>query len=262
VIFGLLHVLLGVALLGAGPFAGGAAWLLAWPGASTLLVGLGYLGLGPRVFGKRAADGRLWPWPTRAAAALAAPPSVLGLMAWPYSALAWGIWQLRSRLRTRLRGERPHDEVARGIHVGRRPLGAAEVPPGLRVVVDLTSEMPRAAALASVERYLCVPVLDTAAPDDASLRALVDALAEEEGPILLHCAMGHGRAATVAAALLVRRGLARDVDEAVALMRAARPAVHLHPGQRAAVERLRGAAATLRGDDPSEDRPDRAPGAA
>ncbi|HJL16687.1 MAG TPA: dual specificity protein phosphatase family protein [Sandaracinaceae bacterium LLY-WYZ-13_1] len=118
------------------------------------------------------------------------------------------------------------------------------MPAEVRVVVDLTSELPRAAPFAAVARYRCVPTLDTAAPAPDELRRLIDELAPEPGPVLLHCAMGHGRSATVAAALLIRRGLARDVDDAVARMTEKRRRVFLHPAQRAAVERL-GAGARL-----------------
>lgn len=218
--FGLLQVTLGVALMSAGPLFGGPLWLLAWPGVSVFYVGCGYLGLGPAVFGKDARLGRLTPWR-------------LALVG-PYLAVAWTLWQLKSRLF----GERAHDEVAPGILVGRRPISARELPEGARLVVDLTSEFPRSSWTSSVERYVCVPTLDTAAPTERELRALVDELAEEAGPIFVHCAMGHGRSATFAAALIIRRGLARDVDEAVALMKRARPGVHLHAGQRSVVARL------------------------
>lgn len=239
--FGLVQILLGVMLMAAGPVLGGPTWALAWPGISVFVVGLGYLGIGPRVFGKDARDGRLSPW--------------IRVAIFPYFAVAWGLWQLKSRLF----GENPHDEVAPGIHVGRRPLGAHEVPPATRVVVDLTSEFPRAAVYAHIERYLCLPTLDTAAPAERALGALLDDLAEHEGPIFVHCAMGHGRSATFAAALMIRRGLATDVDDAIRKMCAKRPAVHLHPPQRAVVERLVLASVTLTSDDPPEDRPDRAP---
>lgn len=229
--FGLLQVALGLTLCALGMYLGGVFWALLWPGLSVLVVGLGYLGIGPRVFGKRAHDGRLTTW-------------MLPLLL-PYIVVAWALWQLKSRVF----GERPHDEVVPGILVGRRPLSMAELPAGVRVVVDLTSELPRSDVTATVPRYLCLPTLDTAVPSDAELHALLDALEHEEGPIFFHCAMGHGRSATLAAALMVRRGIASDVDHAIALMKARRPGVHLHAVQRAAVVRLHRALAEARDDD-------------
>lgn len=224
-VFGALQVALGVALIAAGPLVGGPAWALVWPGAAVLFIGAGYLGLGPRVFGKRAEDGRMSPW--------------LVLLIWPYSAVAWTLWQLKSRLF----GEAAHHEVAPGLHVGRRPLHALEVPEGTRVVVDLTSEFGRSEWPGESARYVCVPTLDTSVPPGDALAALVDLLADEEGPMLIHCAMGHGRSAMVAAALMIRRGHAVDVDDAIRKMRAPRPGVRLHGAQRAAVERLSARAA-------------------
>ncbi|MCB9594636.1 MAG: dual specificity protein phosphatase family protein [Sandaracinaceae bacterium] len=214
--FGLIQVALGIALIGVAAYVGDAAWALVWPGWSVGIVGLAYLGIGPRVFGKRA-DGGM---------------SMLHVaLLLPYYVVAWSLWQLKSRLQ----GENPHDEVAPGIIVGRRPLGEAEMPAAASVVVDLTSEFPRSAPTRAVARYECVPTLDTDAPDVDAFRALLDRLDGEEGPIFVHCAMGHGRSATVAAGLMVRRGVATDVDDAIRRMTAARPRVHLHGVQRAAV---------------------------
>lgn len=226
-IFGLLQVGLGLVLFALAYALGGFAWLLAWPAWSVALVGAGYLGLGPRVFGKRAHDGTLSTWRV--------------LLILPYFAVAWALWQLKSRLRS----ERPWNEVAPGVRLGRRPLCREELPPDTACVVDLTSEFPRACPELGL-RYVCLPTLDTSVATDAELAALVESLAVEEGPLYLHCAMGHGRSATVAAALLIRRGLCANVDEAVAMLERARPAVHLHGVQRAAVERLAGEAARLR----------------
>lgn len=239
--FGALQVLLGVVLLAAPLVLGAPGWLFVWPGFAVLVVGIGYLGRGAGVFGKRPHDGRLSPWAL--------------VLLFPYFAVAWTLWQLKSRLSS----EAAWHEVAPGVRLGRRPRTMAELPADTRCVVDLTSEFARALPDAPVERYVCLPTLDTSVATDAELAALVESLAEEPGPLYIHCAMGHGRSATVAAALLIRRGLAADVDEAVKTLRAVRPGVHLHGAQRAAVMRLAAAAATLGEHDPAQDRPDRAP---
>lgn len=223
--FGAMQIALGLALLALAWVAGGPAWALAWPASSVLVVGVAYLGPGAGVFGKRRSDGRLAPWNVA--------------LLFPYFAVAWTLWQLKSRFFSR----RAWDEVAPGVRLGRRPLHRGELPPDTRCVVDLCSEMPRALPDVPVERYVCLPTLDTSVAPDPELAALVESLAEEEGPLYLHCAMGHGRSATVAAALLIRRGLAADVDQAVRALASARPGVHLHAVQRAAVERLARAAA-------------------
>lgn len=239
-IFGALQIVLGALLIAMGPLLGGPAWALLWPGSSVIVVGLGYLGLGPRVFGKRAADGSI--------------PKLRFAILFPYFAVAWSLWQLKSRL-----GSEPAwHEVAPGVLLGRRPAAAHEVPPSTSVIVDLTSELPRAPATRGVARYVCVPVLDTSAPTESELDDLLDRLAPEPEPIFVHCAMGHGRSATVAAALLIRRGIARDLEDALGRLKAVRPAVHLHGVQRAVVERI-ARRATLPADDAAQDRPDRSP---
>ena len=256
--FGLMQVALGIALLSLGPIAGGAAWLLAWPGASVLAIGLAYLAGAPGVFGKDASTGRLTAWKVA--------------LLFPYVVVAWSLWQLKSRLGR----ENAHDEVAPGIHVGRRPLDATEVPADARVIVDLTSELARSPHTVGPARYLCLPTLDTSAPPEGELEALLEVLSDAEGPLFVHCAMGHGRSATVAAALMIRRGLARDLGDALSRMKAARPAVHLHAIQRSAVilsasraprsrvQRAEPPRGTVSGDeaegaDTSQDRADREP---
>jgi protein-tyrosine phosphatase len=216
--FGWFQVLLGLALLASASWLGGAAWALAWPAVAVTAVGLGYLGLGPGVFGKRA-DGTL-----RA-------PHVLLLL--PYHVVAW----LRVRWDAWLRREDAWNEVSPGLYLG-RIVEASALPPDTRVVVDLTSEFAASAATRLGRDYHCLPALDTSVPCYADFAHLARRIAPHEGPVYVHCAAGHGRSATFAAALLIARGQARGVDEAEALLRAARPTVHLHRAQRALVQRF------------------------
>lgn len=216
--FGWFQVLLGLALIACAGWLGGVAWALAWPATAVMAVGFGYLGLGPGVFGKRA-DGTL-----------RAPHVVLLL---PYHVVArlrvwWDAWRRR---------EEPWHEVAPGLFLG-RIVEASALPPGTRVVVDLTSEFPASAAIREGRDYHCLPTLDTSVPTYADFARIARAVAAHAGPIYVHCAAGHGRSATFAAAVLIARGQAREVGEAEAKLREARPTVHLHRGQRAMVQRF------------------------
>ena len=212
--YGLLFLILGGSIAGLGALAGGAAWVLSWPALSFSWVGSAYLARRPAMLGKRP-DGTI--------AALAS------LWLGPYFLLCWGVWHAE-----RLLGrEDAANEIAPGLWVGRRPL-AHELPAGARRVVDLTAEFPAAVEVRGRAGYLCIPVLDGTAPDMSTLRALLDRLRDDDG-ILLHCASGHGRSAMVAAALLIERGLADDVERAEAMLEQHRPGIRLHATQRALV---------------------------
>ncbi|MFT3775390.1 MAG: hypothetical protein QM820_59345 [Minicystis sp.] len=214
--YGVLFLVLGGSLATLAFLQGGAGWALLWPALSFAAAGGAYLRGRPAMLGKR--DGGTFAWWA---------PVLFG----PFLLLTWSIWCIE---RTVSR-EDAANEVAPGVWVGRRPL-AHEVPANIGAVVDLTAELPAAAGVRRRAGYVCVPVLDGTAPDAETLRSLMDRLRDEKG-ILLHCASGHGRSATVAAALMMARGLAGDVEEAEAQMRRARPGIRLRAGQRALVRR-------------------------
>ena len=54
--------------------------------------------------------------------------------------------------------------------------------------------------------------------------------------VLVHCAHGHGRSATLLGAILIADGVVQSVDDAVALMKAQRPRVRLNRRQLAALK--------------------------
>jgi protein-tyrosine phosphatase len=205
-------------LLALAILVGGWAWLLLWPTLSFGLVGAGYAGLGPRVFGKRP-DGRLAAW------------AVLILL--PYLLLTWGLWHLWRYLSR----EPACHEVIPGLWLGRRPL-PHELPPGTDLVVDLTAEFRAAPGLKAGRTYVCLPTLDALVPSENELRALVERVAAWPGVAYVHCAAGHGRSALVAAAVLLARGRAGDVREAIRALREARPRARVKGAQRRLLDRL------------------------
>lgn len=199
--------------------AGGGVWLwLCWPALSLGLVSLCYLGIGPEGFQKRV-HGRH----SLAASWLLAP----------YLAGAW----INSRAWTRLHPQ--PDEVLPDLWLGRLP-GAADLAarPGLGVL-DLCAELPCAA---TDRPYVSLPLLDLIAPSAEQCRCaagLIDSL-REEGPVLVCCALGYSRSATVVCAWLIISGRARTPEGAVALVREARPEVVLKAGQLAVLAQLAG----------------------
>jgi hypothetical protein len=215
--YGLIFLLLGIAC-GCVCAAGGALWsrlLTADAALCFTLVGAAYLGVGPGVFGKRA-NGSL--------------PLLAYVLFRPYlllNVLSLGFWAILAR-------ERPYHEVASNLYLGRRLLAWDPLPvDGFTAVLDVTCEFPERADLRRLA-YLCLPLLDSTAPSAAQLVEAVGFVRDyvERGPVLIHCALGHGRSATVAAAYLVSLGLVPDADAAEAHLKARRPGVHLSSCQR------------------------------
>jgi protein-tyrosine phosphatase len=190
------------------------AWALLWPAAVLVALWIVYLIEAPRALGKRA-DG------------------TQSILAWAFWAPVLTYQWISHEIVRRYSGEPVATEVGPGVWVGRRPR-PHELPDGIAIVVDLCAEFPAARGVRSHPRYLAVPTLDARSPSPAELARIADAVIAAGGPAFIHCALGHGRSATVAAAVLVRRGDA-TLDDVEAKMRALRPKIGLNAGQRAAL---------------------------
>ena len=186
------------------------AWLLVWSGPSFCTVAAAYARQEPRVFGKRL-DGTL-----------AWGRCVLLL---PYLLLTWLLWYCQTRFSREAACKRSH----RGY--GSDDPAVKELPPGVTLVVYLTSEFGEPRALRTGRTYLCLPTLDNAAPDPEAFREAVRRAASWGGTVYIHCALGHGRSALTAVAVPAARGLAADPEAAFARVKSARPGVNLNYGQ-------------------------------
>ncbi|KAA0988431.1 phosphatase PAP2/dual specificity phosphatase family protein [Pseudomonas sp. ANT_J12] len=206
--YGLGAAVLAIPAFGLG---GGGLWLI-WPAVALLLVALNYAVLDAAGFQKRA-DGRL-------------SPAARWLFA-PYVAAAW----INSRLWTRKHPQ--PDEVVDNVWLGRLP-SAAQLRP-FKAVVDLCAELPLDPG---GRAYHSIPVLDLTAPNAEQCLAAAQAIERlrQQGPLLVCCALGYSRSATAVAAWLLHSGRATTVDGAMAMIRAARPHVVLHPAHRQALE--------------------------
>lgn len=193
-----------------------AFWL--WLALSCLLATLAYLGNWPGLHGKR--GGRMVWW-----RALPALPFLL--------AYRIGVAVRRARRRGAA-----WNEVSPGLYVGERP-GGDPLPPGLELIVDLTSELSAPSALRHHPGYRGLPVLDgSVPPDDASFLELVEEMAAAQGGVYVHCIGGRGRAPTAAAAVLLARGVADGPAAALELVRKGRPAARPTGTDVAFLERL------------------------
>ena len=159
----------------------------------------------------------------------------------PYQA-AIGLIQGVSR---RLGREDPRNAIVPGLYIGRlshrsEAPGLAEA--GIGAVLNLCAEFPGLPDLPGLATAR-VPILDGMPPTPAQFRAAIEWIAArraEGKSVLIHCAQGHGRSATVAAAALCRLGLAAGPDDALALIRAARPRARPSRGQARALGRFLG----------------------
>jgi protein-tyrosine phosphatase len=214
-VFGLLFLLLGL-LIGAFAVPRGGWWLLAiWPAVALVVVAAGYLWIGAGVFGKTPTGTRRWPH---------------RVVLWPYCLASDVGWRL---VRIARRGEPAFHAVLPGVYIGRRAYGA-ELPPDVELIVDLTAEFLEPKCARAGRDYLCLPTLDASVPDDdCAVFGLAEAVNSHRGPVYIHCAEGHGRAALVTAFVLLSRGLAQDADAALAMVKAARPNIRPRPWQRA-----------------------------
>ncbi|MFI5380693.1 MAG: dual specificity protein phosphatase family protein [Tepidisphaerales bacterium] len=189
----------------------GWMWLLAWPMLSCLVMAGGYLGLGARVTGKRP-DGRFPLW-----SILVCGPYLLY-----YNCLApLGRWIRRDRLL---------DRIVPGLWLGRIPARGG-LPPEIQWVVDVVCEMPRAAGVVDDAHYIAFPMLDGSILPVDEFRAAVRRTAALDGEVLIHCAAGRGRSATLMAGVLLARGLADSPERAVDMLRAARPGIRINRSQ-------------------------------
>ncbi|WP_165231709.1 protein-tyrosine phosphatase family protein [Aquisphaera insulae] len=137
----------------------------------------------------------------------------------------------------------PFQAVAPSLYVGRLPFlderGRLK-DAGIDAVLNLCCEFPRLSGIQADPRFetALVPILDGSPPTDAQLSDALDTLERWHAAgrcTLIHCAQGHGRTSTIAAAALIRLGIARTVAEALEMLAATRPGARPSASQRAAL---------------------------
>ena len=193
----------------------GGAWLwLLWPCASLLLVALNYALFGAAGFQKHA-DG-----------------SLSSASTWLLAPYLLGAW-INSRLWTRQHPQA--DQVVEGIWLGRVPTVAEAI--SFSAVLDLSAELP---VRLPGKTYRNLPLLDLVAPDSEACRQGAELIEQlrQQGPLLVCCALGYSRSATLVAAWLLHSGRAGSVEQAIAMIRAARPRIVLGDAQRKALQGL------------------------
>lgn len=154
------------------------------------------------------------------------------ILFWPYfllSNLSLGVYRLISR-------ENPIDEIIPDLYLGYKPWHIDKekfIQKGIRSVVDLTSEFGEAGFILKNFKYLSVPLLDTYPPTQGQLYDTVAWIDEQlkSGGVFVHCALGHGRSATIIGAYLLYAKITSEVQYAVDFIKSKRPKIDLHKGQ-------------------------------
>jgi protein-tyrosine phosphatase/membrane-associated phospholipid phosphatase len=181
--------------------------LFLWPFIALCIASSAYFGVGPIVFRKQA--GRL-PWSTR----LVLGPCLFG------QHLSLFYYRRQCRL---------WDEITPCVWIGGR-LGRRSarnaVQAGVTAVLDLSAEFSETKSF----RALCyrnIPILDLTAPTQQQLREMAEFIAEQcqFGVVYVHCKIGYSRSAAAVAAYLMMTANLDGVEEALAIIRRARPSI-------------------------------------
>ncbi len=197
--------------------SGGARLWWAWTAGTCAVAAGAYLANRPAWLGKRA--GRFGPW------ALVMAPYLVA-------------YRIASALARRWRGPDAPTRIVEWLWVAGR-LDPRSFPPGVTHVVDLVAEYPEPRWARLLPGYRNLLILDGGKPPAPDrFIELVRELRDVPGGVLVHCDSGRGRAPTLAAALLVARGVAPDVRSAIALIRARRPVASPTRTDRAFLELL------------------------
>ena len=189
----------------------------AWPAVACALVAAAYLGVGPWVYGKQDSS-------TALSARVLLAPCLMG------QHLSWLFYRRQSR---------PWDVIVPGIWVGRKLTdreASEAVLSGVTAVLDLTAEFPASTPFRRLA-YMNLPLLDLTAPSLSQLRHAVWFIDKQvrRGIVYVHCKAGYSRSAAAVGAYLLASGRARTTEDALSLLRAARPSLVVRPEARDAL---------------------------
>jgi protein-tyrosine phosphatase/membrane-associated phospholipid phosphatase len=197
--------------------------VLLWPAVSLAVVGSAYLGAGPAVYCKSN-----------------------GAIGWSARVLLWpcllGQWISHAYYRRQCR---PFDEIAPGVLIGcrlRECEAVVAIQRGVTAVLDLTAELDETHPFRRL-RYRNLQVLDLTAPTLEQLDEGVRFIRRNSrhGIVYVHCKAGYSRTAAMAGSYLLREGRARTTDEAVAILRKARPSIVIRPEAELAIRQFEAA---------------------
>lgn len=133
-----------------------------------------------------------------------------------------------------------YDYITDGIYVGTNVCCQVHFDERLAqedIEADISLEADRVDAPFGVQFYLWLPVVDHTAPSPEQLETgvtMLETLVKLGKKVYVHCKNGHGRAPTLVAAYLIKRG--KSGAEAEQLLQEKRSAVHIQDIQREALQ--------------------------
>lgn len=196
--------------------------ILAWFGWSFAIVAFAYLLNRPKLLLKRS-DGR-FPW-------------YAYIVSGGYFSLTWLTLQI---YRWKTRRNPAIGKIVPGLWFSRRLTKREAGEAGCQkwAVLDLTCEFRE--VIPNPRKYRCIPCLDGIAPTDTLLLEATRWIDDQmkTGPVLVHCALGHGRTGMVVILWLLQNKHFATADEAIEKLRDLRPTFGVSTQQREAIERL------------------------
>lgn len=139
-------------------------------------------------------------------------------------------------------GKLEYNHIVDGIYVGTNQCCQMHFEEELLtkdISADISLEKDKLDMPFGVEFYVWLPVEDHHAPTDAQLEfgvATLEKLVALGKRIYVHCKNGHGRAPTLLAAYLIKKG--KTVKEAISFLKLQRPLTHLTEEQKSALQKL------------------------
>jgi len=192
-----------------------------WTSVALSLVTCAYLGFEQHVFQRNVLTERrgYLRWPAK-------------LLLAPYLFLSWCSYRIYTK------NQYLPNKIYGNVWLGAFPRNdVASLNVNWQGVLDLTNEFPTVTLNAPLQKYL--PVLDLTPPKPKTLVRAVRWLdsAQQQGDVLVHCALGLSRSSSVVVCWLVWRGHASDIQKAINMVDASRVGIILSKEHEENIER-------------------------
>lgn len=132
--------------------------------------------------------------------------------------------------------------ITNGIYIGTNQCCQTHFDEKLKnegIEADISLEEEQVDTPFGVQFYIWIPIKDHTAPTSEQLEfgvATLEKLVAMKKKVYVHCQNGHGRAPTMVAAYLIKKG--KGVEEAIDFIKTKRPSIHLEKVQKELLEKF------------------------